>query len=101
VPWHRDRLGVPAHAVANFSVYLDDSTPDNGCVEFAVGSHVLPDEADVAEVRAAGPVEAAPAAAGDVLVHDARIVHGSAGNHSSRLRRSIIIEFARPGVEVG
>ncbi len=62
-------------------------------MEFAPGSHLLPDDANVAEVSERGPVQLVPAAAGDVVVHDVRVVHGSGANPGSSCRRSIIIEF--------
>jgi phytanoyl-CoA hydroxylase len=94
VPWHRDRTSVPPHTVCNLSVFLDDSVPENGCLEFVPASHLLPDDADVAQVSERGPVHPVPAAAGDVLVHDVRTVHGSRTNISDTYRRSIVIEFA-------
>ncbi len=94
VPWHRDRTAAPPHTVCNLSVFLDDSTMDSGCLEFVPQSHLLPDDVDVDQVRAYGPVRAVPANAGDVLVHDVRVVHSSRPNGTSVIRRSIVIEFA-------
>jgi phytanoyl-CoA hydroxylase len=95
VPWHRDRTDALPGSAINLSLYLDDSTTDNGCIEVVPGSHLLSDEADVEGARKAGPRVPVPAEAGDVAVHDVRLVHGSGPNPSSVLRRSIIVEFAK------
>jgi len=93
VPWHRDRTSVPPQTVCNLSVFLDRST-NNGCLEFVAGSHLLPDDADVQATQQRGPRQPVPAEAGDVLVHDVRVVHGSRSNETAAIRRSIVIEFA-------
>ncbi|MEV0005606.1 phytanoyl-CoA dioxygenase family protein [Micromonospora sp. NPDC050980] len=98
VPWHRDRTSVTAHTMFNLSLFLDDSVLENGCLEFVPGSHLLPDDADVAQTCERGPVQPVPAAAGDVLAHDVRVVHGSRTNTSTAYRRSIVIEFAPVGL---
>jgi phytanoyl-CoA hydroxylase len=94
VPWHRDRADVPPGSALNLSVYLDPSRPDNGCFEAVPGSHLLPDDAGVEAVRAAGPRVLVPAEPGDVLIHDVRLVHASGDNAGDIERRSIITEFA-------
>ncbi|ORT59191.1 phytanoyl-CoA dioxygenase family protein [Streptomyces sp. CB03238] len=100
VPWHRDRTTVPAHTVCNLSLFLDDSDPANGCLEFVPGSHLLPDEMDTEALQARGPVRALSLAAGDVGVHDVRVAHASRRNTSARIRRSIVIEFAPVEMEL-
>lgn len=97
VPWHRDRTSVPPHTLYNLSIFLDDSDTGNGCLEFVPASHLLADDASVDQVRQAGPVQPVPARAGELLVHDVRMVHGSAPNNSPRRRRSIVVEFAPEG----
>jgi phytanoyl-CoA hydroxylase len=94
VPWHRDRTDVPPGSVINLSLYLDDSTADNGCLEVVPRSHRFPDDADVEATRRAGPRVSVPAGAGDVAIHDVRLMHGSGPNLNGALRRSIIVEFA-------
>ncbi|MGH3897825.1 MAG: phytanoyl-CoA dioxygenase family protein [Pseudonocardiaceae bacterium] len=94
VPWHRDRVNVPPAAALNLSVYLDNSRADNGCFELVPASHLLSDDADPIATRDKGPTVQVPAAPGDVLVHDVRLVHGSGPNEGDLVRRSIITEFA-------
>lgn len=100
VPWHRDRTSVAPHTVCNLSLFLDESNADNGCLEVVPRSHLLPDDADVAAIHDRGPVLAIPAHAGDVFVHDVRMVHASRANGTAAFRRSIVIEFAPLGLEL-
>ncbi|TDC67367.1 phytanoyl-CoA dioxygenase family protein [Micromonospora sp. KC207] len=100
VPWHRDRVNVPPHAVCNISICLDTAGPENGCLEGVPGSHLLPDDADVTAVRDAGPRVPVPSREGDFIVHDVRLVHGSGPNPSDQWRRTIVIEFADPAREL-
>ncbi|QKW20581.1 phytanoyl-CoA dioxygenase family protein [Kitasatospora sp. NA04385] len=93
VPWHRDRTDAEPGRAINLSLFLDDSDAANGCLEFVPGSHLLPDVADVAQAREAGPVLTVGALAGDVAVHDVRAVHASRPNPTERPRRSLVIEF--------
>lgn len=93
VPWHRDRVNLPPTTGINLSVFLEDATVGNGCVEAVPGSHLLPDDADIAGVRTARPSIHLPVRAGDILVHDVRLMHASGDNAGGDLRRSIIVEF--------
>ncbi|MEE1786956.1 phytanoyl-CoA dioxygenase family protein [Streptomyces sp. SP17BM10] len=93
VPWHRDRTDAEPGRAINLSLFLDDSDASNGALEFVPGSHLLADDADVEQVRAAGPVLTVGAKAGDVAVHDVRTVHASRPNPTARARRSLVIEF--------
>ncbi len=95
VPWHRDRIDVAPGSAINLSLYLDDSTAGNGCLEVVPGSHDSPDDAEVEIAQRAGPCVPVPTEAGDVAIHDVRLVHGSGPNPSGSLRRSIIVEFAK------
>ncbi|MFB7474311.1 phytanoyl-CoA dioxygenase family protein [Kitasatospora sp. NPDC056184] len=93
VPWHRDRTDAEPGRAINLSLFLDDSDASNGALEFVPGSHLLADDADVDQVREAGPVLTVGAKAGDVAVHDVRTVHASRPNPTERPRRSLVIEF--------
>jgi len=95
VPWHRDRDQAevaPGRAV-NLSLYLHGSTPATGCLEVVPASQTLEPDVDVESWRAGKPVTRVPARAGDVTVHDVRLVHGSGANPGSRLCVRIVIEF--------
>ncbi|MFJ7279791.1 phytanoyl-CoA dioxygenase family protein [Kitasatospora sp. NPDC098663] len=99
VPWHRDRTDAEPGRAVNLSLFLDDSDPSNGCLEFVPGSHLLADDADAQKVRTAGPVLTVGAQAGDVAVHDVRAVHASRPNPTARPRRSLVIEFVPNATE--
>lgn len=94
VPWHRDLVDVPPNTIYNFSIYLDDSTRGNGCLEVVPGSHLFPDNFKMeADGRRPEDAHCVTAQRGDIIIHDVRLVHGSAFSYSSRQRRSICIEF--------
>lgn len=93
VPWHRDPVNVPAGCVYNFSIFLDDSYPANGCLEMLPGSHWLPPEFPVDRDRSPEGCEAVVSKRGDISIHDVRIVHGSGPSTGDSMRRSIVIEF--------
>jgi ectoine hydroxylase-related dioxygenase (phytanoyl-CoA dioxygenase family) len=94
VPWHRDRVDVPPSSAINLSVFLDEATAENGAFEGIAGSHLFADDVTVEAARSAHLSTVVPIRAGDVLIHDVRLVHGSGTNHTSSPRRSIIIEFS-------
>lgn len=82
VPIHCD--GDPSEPnlmplVFNVDYYLDDATSDNGCLLVAPGSHKLNLSAKAVQDQGfdfPGLVEV-PVQAGDVLIHNIRVVHGS------------------------
>ncbi len=92
VPYHSDPIDVPYGHVYNFSIYLDDSGPENGCFEVVPGSHLLPAKPGMFDEKPEGAVFV-KTSRGDVLIHDVRVVHGSAFSRSEKLRRSICVEF--------
>jgi phytanoyl-CoA hydroxylase len=92
VPYHSDPIAVEPGTVYNFSIFLDDSTVENGCLEVVPGSHLLPPITEPFGERPEGSVFVT-ARAGDVVIHDVRILHGSAFSRSPKLRRSICVEF--------
>ena len=100
-----------AHLGFNVDFYLDDATLENGCLLAAPGSHLARHPRE--EIKAAGfdfpGLQPLPMRAGDVLVHDIRLVHGSHRSRSEGLRRTLYYEFqslawmrregVRPGAE--
>ena len=98
VPWHRDPVEADPFGVYNFSIYLDDSLPENGCLHVIPGSHL--ERGEVPKAMPAGAVPVA-AAAGDVLVHDVALEHGSPPSDSAQGRRAVVIEFSAPGSRPG
>ena len=98
VPVHCD--GDPSQPdvmemVFNVDYYLDDATPENGCLLAAPGSHKLNLSGE--EVRAQGfdypGLIELPVKAGDVLFHNVKLVHGSRRNSANSLRRTLYYAF--------
>ena len=110
VRWHQDIQAWPHtnFAVLTFGVYLDDTGPEQGPLTAIPGTHRgrIFDQFD-ADGRWTGAVGASDVAtlrtdaavdmcgpAGTVVLLDCRVVHGSAANHSSRLRPLFLNVYA-------
>jgi ectoine hydroxylase-related dioxygenase (phytanoyl-CoA dioxygenase family) len=112
--WHQDLgywpTGTPDTRTVTCSLALDDATPENGCLQVVPGSHLearlrphrpaawtsvpeLRAEAHLLSVElvAGDRLESLPVRRGDLTVHNERIVHGSAGNHTDGWRRTYVI----------
>ncbi len=109
-PMHQDAAYWPIRPMATCSVWIavDDSTHENGCLTVIPGSHreremrshdnkpsedanlhleIRGDEYD--ESKAVDLV----LKAGQISLHDAFLVHGSAANRSARARRGMTLRF--------
>ncbi|WP_028925284.1 phytanoyl-CoA dioxygenase family protein [Pseudonocardia acaciae] len=105
VEWHQDWAFYP-HTnddVLAVGIAIDDMMLENGCLMVVPGSHTGPvhdhhqDGHFVGAVNPAGLIDdAAPIelAAGDISIHHARLLHGSAPNTSTRPRRFLLFEYA-------
>jgi ectoine hydroxylase-related dioxygenase (phytanoyl-CoA dioxygenase family) len=115
VEWHQDFPYLP-HTnfdLLNAMILLDDSTPENGCLQVVPGSHREgpldhgspgdPTFRLSAAARVQGrPVEPVLVPAGGMSLHHCLTVHGSASNRSSRPRRALIFTFrAADAVQIG
>jgi phytanoyl-CoA hydroxylase len=112
--WHQDLgywpTGTPDSRTVTCSLALDDATLENGCLRVVPGSHLetrlrphrpsawstspeLRAEAHTlsVELRPHDAIVALPLPRGSITVHNERIVHGSAGNHSDGWRRTYVI----------
>jgi ectoine hydroxylase-related dioxygenase (phytanoyl-CoA dioxygenase family) len=102
VPWHQDAVHARRHRLFNVDVYLDDSRSGAGALHVIPGSQGRrTDACALAEEHGwalPGAVEV-PMRAGDVLVHDDMIVHGSPPTSGSAMRRTIYLEF-RPAASI-
>jgi hypothetical protein len=83
---HRD-VDTAHASVANALIYLDDYGPRNGATRLAPMTHATPGEASAA---APIPLEGH---AGDILVFDARLLHGATTNHSGARRRTLLVGY--------
>ena len=95
LPMHIDSL-VPYQGsevfVMQAAIILEDQTVENGCTFVVPGSHKSGEYAKQSAFDVAIPVESK---AGDVVMWDSRIWHGTKENHSQGTRWSIISTFVR------
>ncbi len=116
--WHQDMgywpnpkaLGVEETATCTFSLAIDDSTEENGCLRYVPGSGLprkLRQHAPLASSRdeghaltieldeSKGDVEKlAPCKRGSITVHDEFVIHGSGGNRApDRQRRTYVLAY--------
>jgi ectoine hydroxylase-related dioxygenase (phytanoyl-CoA dioxygenase family) len=100
VTWHRDHGSEWAGSPQNYNVdiYLDDAEPHN-CVWAIPGSNLWSDEqASRYQGKSCVPADEPDAVpcemkAGDVLLHDARVIHGSPLTTTDSLRRTLYFWF--------
>ncbi len=108
--WHQDQaywIDTDDRRTATCWLAVDDSTIDNGCLQFLPGSHLEPvrphhplhgDRSQshtlVTELLPTDEMRAVPIARGDVTVHSEGILHGSGGNRTNNSwRRAYIVAF--------
>lgn len=115
VTWHQDysywTRTVPVNHLTCW-IGLDDSTIDNGCVQYVPGSHrwqLLPREdlsgdmtsihrhLNAAQMEAFQPVPSI-LKAGGASFHHPMTLHGSFENTSDKPRRGVVINFIRDGM---
>jgi hypothetical protein len=96
IPWHQDALHPRSRRVTNVDVYLDDSLAGQGALRVLPASQQR--KVDACALRdeygwePPGFVEV-EMAAGDVLLHDVMVVHGSPPTTGNALRRTLYYEF--------
>lgn len=115
--WHADMnywpsskvLGVEDTSTCTFSLAIDDSTLENGCLRYIPGSqfsrtirphvsigksrddaHALTIEVDESKEE----IRYAPAKRGSITIHDEYVVHGSSGNTcKDKERRTYVLAY--------
>jgi ectoine hydroxylase-related dioxygenase (phytanoyl-CoA dioxygenase family) len=113
VTWHQDysywTRATPAGHITCW-IGLDDSTEENGCLQYVPGSHrwgLLPRISLTKDMDAVkeflAPEQAARfdpipmvLEAGECTFHHSHTVHGSYRNRSDRPRRAVVLNFMRP-----
>ena len=98
--WHQDgsfKTGMQPERGVNFGIYLYPSTVENGCLQ------VIPESHQWGQVDLKSMVEThgstlpdsipVPVNAGDVIVHNRNLVHGSFTNHSADLRLTVYFGY--------
>lgn len=101
VDLHRDtrldaRVFDPGHVFFNADIYLDRATPETGCLKVLPGSHRIEDARPLVAQgldNLPGLVDV-PMEPGDVLFHDAMLLHGSLPTAAeSPLRRVLYYSY--------
>jgi ectoine hydroxylase-related dioxygenase (phytanoyl-CoA dioxygenase family) len=96
IPWHQDAVHTRKHRVFNFDLYLDQSKIGAGALRVVPKSQrVIQDACTVATDHAwdiPGVIHV-PLEAGDVLLHDVMVLHGSERSLGAKLRRTVYYEF--------
>jgi ectoine hydroxylase-related dioxygenase (phytanoyl-CoA dioxygenase family) len=100
-PMHIDSF-VPymgEHVIAmQAAIILEDQAVDNGCTTVIAGSHQSGDYVSQQQAEIATPIESS---AGDVVLWDSRIWHGTLQNNSGESRWSLIATFVRWWIKQG
>lgn len=108
--WHQDQaywIDTDDRRTATCWLAVDDSTVENGCMQFLPGSHHEPvrphrplhgdrgtSHTLVTDLRPGDVMRPVPIARGDVTVHNEGILHGSGGNTTTdSWRRAYICAF--------
>jgi phytanoyl-CoA hydroxylase len=109
--WHQDMAYWPMvkdTRTATFSLAIDTTTEENGCLNFVPGSHISKiirshkpigktrDDAHAIAIdldESKEQVDAVPIPRGSVSVHNEYVIHGSKGNRSSGTRRTYVVAF--------
>ncbi len=114
VPWHQDRDFLLLTPNINVAAWLaiDDTTANNGCLEFIPGSHLMnvphlprvrgnqfEARADLRFVDRSNKV-AVPMEAGQFVIFHRDVLHHSEANLSLQRRLGLVIRFTVPGVRV-
>ncbi|ADZ90176.1 phytanoyl-CoA dioxygenase family protein [Marinomonas mediterranea] len=96
INWHQDAQHPKNYPYLNIGIYLDDANLDDGCLKYVPETqHELLDIQTLSEKHGwniPGVVEQ-PAKAGDILVQDMMILHGSAPKRTEGSRRTIYVEL--------
>jgi hypothetical protein len=109
VPWHQDGQYWPIRPLATCTVWvaIDDSTRENGAMQYITGSHksgLYPHVTDPSDalvlnqVIAPGSVDETKCqddelAAGQFSLHDVYLVHGSPVNRSAKRRAGLALRY--------
>ncbi|OED43337.1 hypothetical protein ACH42_10390 [Endozoicomonas sp. (ex Bugula neritina AB1)] len=96
VLWHQGAQHPRGYPYLNVGVYLDDALEGDGCLRYVPGTqHELQDICGLSAQYGwdiPGTIEQ-PARAGDILIQDMMILHGSQPKLTSGVRRTIYIEL--------
>ncbi|MTI26873.1 phytanoyl-CoA dioxygenase family protein [Fulvivirga kasyanovii] len=94
--WHQDALHNRRYPYLNIGIYLDDAEEDDGCLRYVPGTHT--EAQDICSLTKSHGWEipgsvSQPAKAGDILIQDMMVLHGSPAKLKKGVRRTIYIEM--------
>lgn len=101
-PWHSDLadvIGINLGQSHNFFVkvhyFLEDLTPDQGCLAFIPGTHNFPPDYPRPNLTATSPgvVKIVPKA-GDAVLFNTHVMHMALDNTSPKVRKSLIYAYS-------
>lgn len=90
VLWHQDMLHQRTGNCFTMGIYLDDANAGDGCLRVVPESHTS--GKDICTLKQEPFIEV-PVKAGDILVHDMMLAHGSGLMQHNPLRRVLYFEF--------
>lgn len=109
--WHQDQaywIDTDDRRTATCWLAVDDSTEENGCMQFLAGSHLEPvrphhplhgdrgkSHTLMTDLRPGETPTPVPIRRGDITVHNEGVLHGSGGNRSSTSYRRAYITAMR------
>jgi hypothetical protein len=100
--WHQGAPHPRGYPYLNVGIYLDDAGAGDGCLRYVPGTqHALQ---DICGMSAAGGwqipgVVEQPVKAGDILVQDMMVLHGSQVKQTAGVRRTVYVEL-RPAAGI-
>jgi ectoine hydroxylase-related dioxygenase (phytanoyl-CoA dioxygenase family) len=102
VLWHQDAVHPRTFPYLNIGIYLDDADAGDGCLTYVKGSQH--EKLDICELSKkygweVPDSEEVPAKAGDILIQDMMVLHGSRLKTKPGIRRTIYVEM-RPEAAV-
>ena len=97
IAWHQDAIVSRKHPFLAVGIYLDDAHMDDGCLSFVPGTQSRTQ--DVFKLSSQygwdiPNVTQQPVKAGDILVHDVMILHGSKPKRTVGSRRTLYLELS-------
>ncbi len=95
IKWHQGAPHSRNYPYLNIGIYLDDADEDDGCLRYVPGTQgALQPISDIEREYGWNPpgIVQQPARAGDILVQDMMVLHGSEPKRSPGARRTIYVE---------
>lgn len=102
ISWHQDALHPRTFPYLNIGIYLDDADLGDGCVNYVPNSQHEPHDMGKLVSKYGWNIPdmvSVPVKAGDILIQDMMVIHGSQMKKNKGVRRTIYVEM-RPAAAV-